>query len=125
MHSPQSQEVVARFYMALIYLINAGVLKSRNEYCKRYGIVQGHLSRVEKNNASKIFDIGWMTPLISDYGISAHWLMTGRGEMVFKSPPDGMKRVSPATKQKNEKEVEICPSCANVVQPKNKKTASD
>lgn len=103
MHSPQSQEVVARFYTALIYLINSGRIRSRNEYCKRYGIVQGHLSRVEKNNASKIFDIGWMTPLITDFEISAHWLMTGHGEMVFKSPPDGMKRVSTATGRKDKK----------------------
>lgn len=48
MHSPESQEVVMRFFRALQFLIDDGQIKSRNRYCKKHGFVQGHLWLTEK-----------------------------------------------------------------------------
>ena len=88
-----SQSVVERFYRALYYLIDAGQLKSRRAFCVKYGIDHTFLYRVEKNNSSKMFDLGWLTYLVCDYRISANWLLTGEGSVFFKSPPDKAQRI--------------------------------
>lgn len=101
MHTPQSQEIVARFYEALHWLIsdNDNDLKSLHDFAKRYEILYSNLHRARANHASQIFQIGWLTPLITDFSISAGWLMTGSGSMVFKSPPDSAQRIAPAGKK--------------------------
>lgn len=91
MNTLQSQEVVTRFFEALQHLINSGEIKSRNRYCTKYGFVQSHLWRSERDPGRKLFELAWMIPLVANYGISARWLMTGEGSMVFKSPPDGAR----------------------------------
>ncbi len=102
MNNPKSQEIVARFYEALQYLINDGQIKSRNAFCTEYDIHQSRFWKAEQNHASQMFQLSWLTPLIVDYSISANWLMTGTGTMVFKSPPDGPKNLVPMTTKKEE-----------------------
>lgn len=97
MNSPQSQEVVIRFYSALQKLIDAGEIKNRNAFCKKYGIIQGHFWRAEHNPGSKIFEIGWLTYLVSDYGVSANWLMTGLMEL--KLSPDNVRKYAQLPKE--------------------------
>ena len=88
MNNPQSQEVIERFFNAIRYLENENIIKSRLEFCQKYGIQHSSFYRTEQNPASQMFQINWLTILICDYNISASWLLTGRGEMGFKSPPD-------------------------------------
>lgn len=92
MNTPQSQEVVARFYQAVRYLINNGELRSLRDFTEKHEILYSNFHKAMTNNASQILQIAWMTPLITEYNISANWLLTGSGSMVFKSPPDGMRK---------------------------------
>lgn len=114
MQSPQSQQIVERFFKALQYCIDIGRIKSRNWYCTEYGFIQTHMWRQEKDPGRKIFEISWMTPLITKYDISAYWLMTGEGEMVFKSPPD--KKLRKITPDLALEMLDSEPCYANVVQ---------
>lgn len=132
MQSPQSQEIVERFFKALQFLIDDGRIKSRNSFCTEYGFVQSHLWRQEADPSRKIFEMAWMTPLVTEYDISARWLMTGEGTMVFKSPPDKgekprnltmdeVSNVLPALMEACGAPLLEKPCCANVVQEAKKK----
>lgn len=91
MHNPQSQEIVARFYEAIQYLINNGELRSMREFTEKYDILYSNFHKAMTDHARQVFQISWLTPLITDYSISANWLMTGSGSMVFQSPPKGAR----------------------------------
>ena len=39
------------------------------------------MNTLEKNPESDIFQVAWLKYLIDDYGLSAHWLLTGQGDM--------------------------------------------
>lgn len=112
MHTPQSQEIVARFYEAVQYLVNNGELRSLRDFTERYDILYSNFHKAMTDHSRQVFQIAWLTPLIADFSISANWLMTGSGSMVFKSPPDSPRKLVP----KPQEEGHICPSCANVVQ---------
>jgi hypothetical protein len=79
MHTPQSQAIVGRFFEALQYLIDDGRVNSRNAFCVKHGVRQCNLWKAERNPASQIFQAGWLTHLVNDYGVSARWLITGYG----------------------------------------------
>lgn len=89
MNNPQSQEIVARFYEALqwLYNDNGNDLRSLHDFSKRYQIPYSNLHKAMTDHSRQVFQIAWLTPLIMDFSISANWLMTGSGSMVFKSPP--------------------------------------
>lgn len=95
MHTTQSQEVVARFYEAVQYLIDTGQLRSLRAFTEKYGILYSNFYKAMADHSRQVFQIGWMAPLVVDFNISADWLVTGRGSMVFRSPLKSAKRSSP------------------------------
>lgn len=82
MQTPDSQQVIKRFFEALYFLKASRVIRGKATFTKAHGIDRWNLNKLEKNPASDIFQPAWLTYLVKDYGISATWLLTGRGKMI-------------------------------------------
>ena len=86
MQTEDSQKIIKRFFEVLEYLKENKVIRGRQTFTRAYDINRRNLYQLEKNLASDIFQSAWLTYLVQDYGVSAHWLLTGRGSMM-KTPP--------------------------------------
>lgn len=81
MQNPDSQQVVLRFFAALYALKAAKKIRGKQTFTDRYGINRRNLWTLEQDPKRDIFQPSWLTYLVRDYGVSAHWLLTGRGDM--------------------------------------------
>lgn len=85
MPSPASIEVnrgiKERFYKAIVALIERKALKGRQTYCRMYDIDKRNFYAQEKDLQEAKLKLYWLVPLVTDFGISAHWLLTGTGRM--------------------------------------------
>lgn len=84
MQSEESQKIAKRFFEALYALKNMKVIRGKQSFTRRYEINRWNLNSLEKDLSRDILQMAWLAYLINDYGISAEWLMTGRGEMLVK-----------------------------------------
>jgi len=87
-----SQRVVERFFKALERIIEDKMIRGRKTFTDKYNINRRRLYSIEENKESDAFQVAWLTYLVEDFGISAKWLLTGKGDMYvtykapFKSP---------------------------------------
>lgn len=89
MQSPDSQDVIRRFFAALDAVIKNrdNKLRGRATFCRRYDIDRRNLYQLEKDMSRDIFKAAWLTYLVRDFGVSAQWLLTGEGEMMGRRRP--------------------------------------
>ena len=73
--------VVARFFAVIDTLKSERVLAGLQTYCTRYGIDRRNLMQIRKQPTRALFRIAYIIPLVRDYHINAHYLLTGEGEM--------------------------------------------
>ena len=83
-YSDSSLRVMERFFQAFEICRKMKLIGSVTAFCKDHGIDKAHFYTQRKDPSSGFFQVGWIVPLIEDCKISAHWLMTGRGE-IFQS----------------------------------------
>lgn len=81
----KTELIVARFFIALLSLKDCSKIDSVKEFTDRYNINRGNLYQLEKDKSSKIFEPGWLTILVEDYGVNPRWLLTGIGEIFGRS----------------------------------------
>lgn len=86
MLNPDSTLLVDRFFDALGYLVEAKAMRGKATFAKRYGINRMNLYTLEKKRTSGYFQPCWLTYLVRDYGVSAEWLLTGKGEIKEATP---------------------------------------
>ena len=87
--SKQAEEIQRRFFEALDLLIAQGRLKGIKTFCDEHGLNRTKYSNRRNALASgssaspyKLIDIEALTYLVKDYGISAEWLLMGKGEVI-------------------------------------------
>lgn len=73
--------IVARFFEALAWLKESRQIRGVKTFTDRYGIHRRSLQRLQKNPGTNDFKAAWLTYLVTDFGISADWLLTGEGRM--------------------------------------------
>jgi hypothetical protein len=86
---PRAKEVQDRFFQALDMLINSGTIAGLQTFCKDYDLHRAKYSNLRtfsKDNEKpgtgyKFIDIDSLSYLVTDFGISADWLLTGKGGM--------------------------------------------
>lgn len=85
MQSQDSQQIVGRFFEALYYLKEQRIIRGKQTFTRMYGINRWNMLTLEKDHTRDIFQPAWLTYLVNDFGVSAHWLLTGRGKMMRTS----------------------------------------
>lgn len=92
--NPQAIEIQRRFFEALNYAINCGILKrGLKGFCDdhnlnriKYATIKSDLCKPEHERAVhsyKIIDIDALAYLCNDINVSPEWLLFGRGKMVL------------------------------------------
>lgn len=81
MQTTESQAVIRRFFEALYALKARKEIRGKQTFTTQYNINRWNLNTLEKDMSRDIFQTAWLTYLVRDYGVSAQWLLTGRGDM--------------------------------------------
>jgi hypothetical protein len=82
MYMQDTLECQKRFFEALHLLSESKSLPGGLAgYCETFCIDRRHLYAQKKDNGRGYFEIAWVTPLIRYYGISANWLLLGKGKI--------------------------------------------
>ncbi|MFR9543557.1 MAG: hypothetical protein SNH27_16090 [Rikenellaceae bacterium] len=77
----ENTHITERFFEALDILKQHKKIRGLNTFVKQYDLNYWNMHTLKKNK-----ETGWLKPiylhyLVVDYGISAKWLLTGRGKM--------------------------------------------
>ena len=83
-YSDATLSIMSRFYLAVDKCKEEGLMRSVAAYCSMAEIDKGHFYNQKKYPTKGYFEVGWMTPLVNDLGVSANWLLTGRGTMFVR-----------------------------------------
>jgi hypothetical protein len=86
MNNPESIAIINRFYEAIDMLIASKVIRGKQSFTTEYNINRWNFNTVMKNPQSDMFQLVWISHLVNDFGISAEWIMTGKGGMFAKEP---------------------------------------
>lgn len=84
MNNPESIKIIERFYEAIDFLKASKRIRGIQTFTTKYNVNKRNFYTVRKNPESDMFQLIWIAYLINDYGISAEWLMTGKGGMLSK-----------------------------------------
>jgi len=87
MNNPESIAIIKRFYEAIDMLIAGKVIRGKQTFTKKYDINRRNFATVQRKPESDMFQLVWISYLVTDFGISAEWIMTGRGPMFDREPP--------------------------------------
>lgn len=81
MNTPITKHIMERFYAALDAIIARGDIRGVNTYCRLYEIDRRNFIAQRKDLDRGWFQASWLFPMVSKYGVSAEWLITGEGRM--------------------------------------------
>lgn len=84
-NAPATKQVIGRFFAALDAIIERGDIAGIKTYCTLYGIDRRNLYQQKKDFERSIFQVSWLYPLATEYGVNSHWLLTGIGNMFDKN----------------------------------------
>lgn len=82
MQTEDSQKVIRRFFEAIQYLKAEKIIRGKQTFTNEFGINRWNLNTLEKDPSRDIFQAAWLSYLVNRYGVSATWLLTGRGEIL-------------------------------------------
>ena len=70
-----------RFYCALDAIVAMKRIRGVNTYFRLYDIDRRNLIANRKDLDRGWFQLSWLQPMVTEYGLSAKWLLTGAGKM--------------------------------------------
>lgn len=87
MQSDEMRDINRRFFDALARLKSDGVIRGKKTFTDRFDVNRWNLNTVEKDISIARVPATWLAYLVIGYGISADWLLTGRGDMYARRRP--------------------------------------
>lgn len=99
MNTPDSQQLVGRFFDALSRLISEKRIRGKKTFTDRYGINRRNMFLLERDHSRDIFQPAWLSYLARDYGISPSWLLLGQGDFY---PSEASKRADHEQQEKQQ-----------------------
>ena len=79
----ESIEITRRFFDAIGKMKEQKRIRGLNTFVMRYGLNYWNVCFIRDND--KRIKQEWLTYLVRDYGVSATWLLTGKGKVFTKS----------------------------------------
>jgi hypothetical protein len=83
MQNPQSQQIHGRFFQAIDALVLRRQLRGKKSFATKYELNQGNFFKL-RNNPQAEFPLHYLTLMVEDFNVSAHYLLTGKGEIFNK-----------------------------------------
>lgn len=80
-YSDDTIGIMGRYFLALDCCLERKLIKSVSWYCTTYSIDKRHLYVQRADMMKGYFEVGWLRTLTDNYGVSAVWLLMGKGEM--------------------------------------------
>lgn len=84
MNNQDSVKIVERFYEAFEAVKQYKLIRGTQTFTNQYDINRRNFLFVKRNPQSDMFQMAWITYLVKDFGVSALWIMTGKGQMFDK-----------------------------------------
>ena len=81
MNTPVSKQIMERFYSALDAIIAKKDIRGVATYCRLNNIDRRNFIAQRKDPERGWFELSWLQPMVSEFGVDAEWLLTGRGRM--------------------------------------------
>lgn len=81
MNTEIDKQVIRRFFEALEAIIDKRMVGGIQPYCERFGIDKRNLYHQRSNLDVAHFHFDWILPMVTTYGVSSLWLLTGEGDM--------------------------------------------
>ena len=80
----EETQIIARFFGVLELLKEKRIIRGVNTFTERYGINRRNLYKLKQEPSRKLFDTIWLKHLVTDYDVSAMWLLTGEGDIFIE-----------------------------------------
>lgn len=87
--NPQAIEIQRRFFEALDLAISLGKISGLKGFCDdhkfnrtKYSRIKNSLDKPIEETTYKMIDLDALSALCRDFGVSAEWLLLGRGKML-------------------------------------------
>ena len=87
--NPESIEITRRFFQALNLAIELGKIDGVKGFCEKhhlnrvkYATLKGSLDKPVEDMTYKSVDLDALAGICRDFGVSAEWLLLGRGKML-------------------------------------------
>lgn len=77
-------EITKRFFEAIDFLKDTKEIRGLQTFTRRYDINKWNMLTLKKDPMNRILKPEYLSYLVRDYGISADWLLTGRGKICEK-----------------------------------------
>lgn len=75
-------DITGRFFKAVETLITLGKLDGIQPFCRDLGVDKRNFYAQMRDHTRNIIKACWLSFIVREYGISAHWLLTGQGRMM-------------------------------------------
>lgn len=80
-YSEDTIAIMERFFQAFQTSLDNKLIKNTSQFCMTNNFDKRHFYAQRKDLGRGFFEVGWLVPLIRDCGVSANWLLTGKGTM--------------------------------------------
>lgn len=84
MQTPDSQKIISRFFQALYHLKEEKKIRGKQTFTRKFEINRWNMNTLEKDMSRDIFQPAWLTYLVTEYHVSAEWLLTGQGSIMSR-----------------------------------------
>lgn len=77
-----SSDITGRFFKALEALIALRRVEGYQPFCRDLGVDKRNFYAQMRDHTRNIIKSSWLAYIVREYGVSAHWLLTGYGNMM-------------------------------------------